>query len=254
MPGVNPETGVAEEIHTSSSATTSIIDSPQLLPDETDRSLNEQNRDDVERISLASEQTSIFSRPTTDVPEVPANIEAGLSRIHEDVQRTQELAIAQRNITPVRPVSEPPIIIQLKSRHFMWNWPAWIYTFLVLLNVLFVSLYWLEALPAGKFGSLLFNDPSNTIFTVSILSAATVILLDRLTVVVRDSLRWSLATREGGIALTDFAALSNITPFGLFLLLVMPGKSSKGDSHMHKLRNSSFRFWSTFRYMNLLLL
>jgi hypothetical protein len=213
---------------------------------DSDLSSDHENQNNGDTIIVVSGQRSASPDPNAKASEQGIIITKRL-QLREDVQRTEQLAAAQANITMPRPqIPESSITIQLRSRRFVRNWPALAFTFLVFLTVIFVTLYWLEALPAAKWHTLLFNNPSNTIFTVAILSAFTVIFLDKLVAVACDTLRWSLATREGtGIGLLDFSALGNITPLGLIILLVMPGK---GGNLTDNLPHASFRLWAALRY------
>src|SRR5438046_7087161 len=90
---------------------------------------------------------------------------------------------------------------------------------------------------------LQWNNPSITIFTISLLSSLTILFLDLLMKTACDSVRWRFATRPTGVSLLDFTALAGTTSWvGLVQLLFSLNTSKKvANSATTELRNLSYR-------------
>ena len=148
--------------------------------------------------------------------------------------------------------ASPPTIpriyspIQLKSPNFSRNWSALLLTLLASTISVLVCVYWTEVLPA-RIHSMMFEDPSKTIFTVAILSAAMVLILDKLVALTCDNLRWSWCAEKDGISALEFAALGNISTVGLVLLLFSCGTNKQSRGLFRGIEDASFRFWACVR-------
>lgn len=110
---------------------------------------------------------------------------------------------------------------------------------------IFVCVYWTEVLPA-TLHSMMFDDPSKTIFTVAILSSTTVLILDKLVAITCDNLRWSWCTGRDGIEALEFVALGNTSTLGLVQVVFSRGGTNAGPP-FSRIRDAAFRFWACLR-------
>jgi len=192
---------------------------------------------------LLAEETEVLPTATSTVvvPRIEITIAEDCTRTERLQERTSGLFRTSRN-------GNSPEMVLLKTNTFHWDWLAIFLAVCALVVNIFSSIYWTEVLPA-KVLSLLWYDSTNTIFTTSILSTATFVLLQKLFLTSCENLRWSLCAREEGINMLDFVALGNITYSGM-CLLVGARRGQRIDSKLpllEKLRKSPFRLFACLR-------
>jgi hypothetical protein len=124
-------------------------------------------------------------------------------------------------------------VLQSKSKQLRLLWISAIGTFLL---SAFATLYAWSVLVSvdPALGPLRSLSPGKTVWVVNILSQAVAFSISELLTGVFEALRWTLASRESGVLITTFLALSRATP----LLGVVSLWSVKG----------THRYWCTQKY------
>jgi hypothetical protein len=190
------------------------------------------------RVVLASSSSSSPSAFLGNLTNIDATI-------GEEVARTERLQDrAPRLFRRLKPNDD---VLVLKTMSFQRNWMVIGLSFSALGLSILSSIYWTEVLSA-KIQSMLWDDPSKTLFTVSCLSTITFVLLHELVIFACNNLRWSMCARKEGISILDFMALGNITPWPLLWPLSVFCRPSKLRPRA-KLRKASFLFIACLRFV-----
>jgi hypothetical protein len=139
--------------------------------------------------------------------------------------------------------------IDLKSLRFVPDYKSWGLIAAATASAVFAIIYWTTAVESDALRVVLWNSPSLTLFTIGALSLLTVSFLDTAVISACERLRWSMCSRPSGLRILDFIALSGSTSaLGQVRLLTSPRvKGEPGVRFVDKLRNLSFRLWSTQR-------
>jgi hypothetical protein len=211
--------------------------------------------------TMATSESSV-EREVRTVTDMPIEADVPPQERFEIQRETNERELGSSDAeTPIKvgvPPQDPALgrletqddwTIDLKSLRFVPDYKSWALIAAATASAVLAIIYWTTAVESDALRVVLWNSPSLTLFTISALGLLTVSFLDTVVVAACERLRWSMCSRPSGLRILDFIALSGSTStLGQFWLLTSPRvKGEPGLRSVDKLRNVSFRLWSTQR-------